>query len=199
MLVVQFIVSLSPRGLGGRAVLLPASGRVREGLARIVLLAFLMFLSARLVAAQATVEYGHAVAAAGSNLAGLAKAIDSTLSSVKKPDSTLTPDKKSGAVPPSEEASRVANRRALEQHAGKDGAKLTLKSVPGKASVTIDGKSVGLTPLILTLAPGAYKVEMLGPRMEFGKLQVNLRAQETREVELPLSPAPQYPTHVWLR
>jgi hypothetical protein len=199
MVVVQFIVGVSPRGLSGRTVLLSARGRVSKGLPRIVLLAFLMFLSARLVAAQATVEYGHAVATAGSNLAGLAKAIDSTLSASKKPESTLTPDRKSGAAPPSEEAFRVANRRALEQRAGKDAAKLTLKSVPAGASVNIDGKLVGLTPLILTLAPGAYKVEMLGPRMEFGKLQIDLRAQETREVELPLSPAPRYPTHVWLR
>jgi hypothetical protein len=172
---------------------------VLKGPLGIVLLALLIFLSARPAAAQAAAEYGNAVAGAGTNLTGLTKKIDSTVSPDKKPGSTLLPDKKSGSAAPTGEALVAANRRALEQRAGKDAAKLTLKSMPAKASVRIDGKTVGQTPLLLTLAPGTYKVEMEGPRMEFGKQQVDLRPQETREVELLLSRAPRYPTHIRLQ
>lgn len=163
------------------------------------LLAVVEFLSARPAAAQGVVEYSHAVAGASTGVAGLSKNIDSALSQSKKLDSALSPDKKPALAPSTGEAAWVANQRALEQRAGKDAAKLTLKSVPAKASVRIDGKTVGQTPLLLTLAPGAYKVEMEGPRMEFGKQQVELRPQETREVKLLLSRAPRYPTHIRLQ
>jgi len=181
-------------------IVLPSARRaVLKGWLGIMLLAFLVFLSARPAAAQAAVEYGNAVAGAGTTLIGLTKKIDSAVYPGKKPGSTLPPDKKSASAPPTGEALVAANRRMLEQRAGKHAAKLTLKSVPVKASVRIDGKAVGQTPLLLTLAPGTYKVEMEGPRMEFGKQQVDLRPQETREVELLLSRPPRYPTHIQLQ
>jgi hypothetical protein len=65
--------------------------------------------------------------------------------------------------------------------------------------VRIDGKPVGQTPLLISLAPGVYKIEMEGPRMEFGKQQLNLSPNETREIELPLSAAPRYPSHIELQ
>ncbi len=182
-----------------QTVLLEVKRAVLNGPLAMVLLVFLIFLSARPALAQAAAEYGNAVAGAATNVAGLAKGINSALSPAKMPGSTLVPDKVSGPAPPTAEARDAANRRSLEKLAGKDAAKLTLKSVPAKASVRIDGKTVGLTPLLLTLAPGAYKVEMMGPRMEFGKQQVELRPQETREVELLLSRAPRYPTHIRLQ
>jgi hypothetical protein len=171
---------------------------VLNGLPEIVLMAFLVFLSAPRAAAQATVEYGHAIAGAGVNVTGLTKAINSALSPGKKLDSTPLPEKPSAVAPPIAENLDATNRQALEQHAGKDPAKLTLKSVPAKASVRIDGKTVGQTPLLLTLAPGAYKVEMVGPRMEQGKQLVELHPQETRELNLTLSSAPRYPSQIWL-
>lgn len=147
----------------------------------ITLLAFLVSLGAGPAAAQAAAEYGHAVAAAGA-------------SSTK-----AQPTKNAGiahlAVRAGEDP-EVANRRALEQRAGKDAARLTVKSVPTKALVWIDGKVIGHTPLLLTLAPGNYKIEMEGARMEFAQRQVNLLPQEAREVVLSLEA--HYPTHVRL-
>ena len=180
-------------------VLLPVTRAVLKGRPRIVLPAFLLFLSAHPAPAQTAAEYGNAVAGVGTSLTGLTKKVDSALSPGKKLGSTLPPEKKSGSAPPTGEPLDAVNRRALEQRAGKDAAKVTLKSVPAKASVRIDGKTVGLTPLLLTLAPGTYKVEMEGPRMEFGKQQVDLHPQETREVELRLSSAPRYPAHIRLQ
>jgi hypothetical protein len=170
-------------------------------------IALLVFLSAPSAAAQATIEYGHVAtgsANAGAGLAGLSKKINSSLS----------PDKKSASVPAShkgaagatgaeggrdESSVEEANRRALERSAGQDAAKLNFKSVPANAVVRIDGKPVGLTPLLMSLAPGTYKVEMEGPRMEFGKQQLTLGAKETRDIELRLSAAPRYPTHITLQ
>jgi len=190
---------ISQSVLATLTALLCARRALLKGLLGTALLAFLIILSARVAPAQAAAEYGNAVAGAGTGLTGLAKKIDSALPPGKKPDSSVSPENKPGTEPPTGEALIAANRRALEQRAGKDAAKLTLKSAPAKASVRIDGKTVGLTPLLLTLAPGTYKVEMEGPRMEFGKQQVNLRPQETREVELRLSSAPRYPTHIRLQ
>ena len=190
---------ISQHALAAQTVFVSVGCAILKGVPAIVLPAFLILLSAHPAEAQATAEYGHAVAGAAANVTGLAKQVDSALSTGKKPGSTLPPDKSSGAAPPTGAALVAANRRALEQRAGKDAAKLTLKSIPAKASVRIDGKTVGLTPLLLTLAPGAYKVEMEGPRMELGKQQVELRPQETREVELRLSSAPRYPTHIRLQ
>jgi hypothetical protein len=180
-----------------------------NGPARIAVLAFLVCLSARVVAGQGAAEYGLAVAGAATNVAGASKAIGPAVAAAVKSGSMVAPDKKAApaapvsvpavTVPFANATPDVANRQALEKLAGKDAAKLTLKSVPPKASVRIDGKDVGQTPLLLTLAPGHYKIEMTGPRMEFGTQQVELHPQETRELELPLSAAPKYPTQIWLR
>lgn len=164
-----------------------------------VAMALLVFLSARPAAAQATVEYGHAVTGASTGLAGVGKKINSALSPSKKPSSVLVPDKQPEGVTGTENSPADANRRALEKGAGQNAATLSLKSVPAKAEVRIDGKPVGQTPLLMSLAPGAYKVEMEGPRMEFGKQQLNLGPKETREIELRLSAAPRYPTHIQLQ
>jgi hypothetical protein len=86
------------------------------------------------------------------------------------------------------------NRRALEAKAGKDAAKVMLRSQPDGAWVLIDGKGVGKTPLLLILAPGVYKVEMHITQREPSQQRVDVLAKETREVLLTL-PA-RYPTHV---
>ena len=187
------MLRISPTTLSARC----ANCKCMNGPAQIAVLALLVCLGARVAAAQGSAEYGLAVAGAASNATGVAKTIGPALSSVAKAASTVPPDKKSLAAPPASIAPDAANRKALEKRAGKDAAKLTLKSVPPKASVRIDGKTVVQTPLLLTLAPGKYKIEMTGPRMEFGTKQVELRPQEARELELPLSAAPQYPTQIW--
>lgn len=164
-------------------------------------IALVLFLSCP-AAAQAAVEYGHVATGSSVSSAGLGKLsnkIDSVLSPDKKPGSVQTIDKQPQAATATESNPAEANRRALEQGAGKDAAKLTLKSAPAKAMVRIDGKPVGQTPLLISLAPGAYNIEMEGPRMEFGKQQLNLGPNETREIELPLSAAPHYPSHIDLQ
>lgn len=164
-------------------------------------IALVLFLSCP-AAAQAAVEYGHIATGSSAGSAGLSKLsnkIGSVLSPDKKPGSVQTVDKQPGVATATESNPADANRRALEQVAGKDAAKLTLKSAPAKAMVRIDGKPVGQTPLLISLAPGVYKIEMEGPRMEFGKQQLNLSPNETRELELPLSAAPRYPSHIELQ
>jgi hypothetical protein len=95
------------------------------------------------------------------------------------------------------EGAEAANRKALEDQAGKNAAKLMLRSVPDKSSVRIDGKPVGNTPLLLIVQPGVYVVEMEGgPRMAYGRRQVDLLPKEAREVVLDLQP--RYPTLIRL-
>jgi hypothetical protein len=152
------------------------ASRWRSGLVR---LALAVCLGAGNAAAQAMVEYGGAIAHAGVSSAGAGKAA----SAQQQPMRTVV-----DAV--------AANRRALEARAGKDAAKLTLRSAPTSAWVWIDGKEIGMTPLQLVVAPGVYKVEMKGRQMDFGRKQVDLHPKETREVLLTLEPL--YPTHVQL-
>ncbi len=158
--------------------------------ARLILL---VCLGAASAAAQAAAEYGGAVASAGVRA-----------SAIRFPKIEFP------AIPPSKSASTVhltapptgptvdveaANRKALEASAGKDAAKLRLRSTPGSARVRIDGKPVGRTPLVLVVAPGAYNIEMESAGAELTRSQVNLLPQETREIEaLQL----RYPTKVQL-
>jgi len=95
------------------------------------------------------------------------------------------------------EAAEAANRKALEDQAGKNAAKLMLRSEPDKSSVRIDGKPVGKTPLLLVVRPGVYVVEIEGgPRMSYGRQQVDLLPKEAREVLVELQP--RYPTSISL-
>jgi hypothetical protein len=89
------------------------------------------------------------------------------------------------------------NRRNLEQRAGKDAAKLLLKSVPSEALIHIDGMVVGRTPLVLTVPPGKYKVEMRGQREETGERLIGLLPNETQELTLSL--ASRYPASISVR
>jgi hypothetical protein len=96
-------------------------------------------------------------------------------------------------VPPLDQT----NRRALEQRAGKDAAKLLLQSVPSGAEISIDGMFVGRTPLLLIVPPGTYKVEMRGQRAEYGERLVGLFPNETQQLVLTL--ALRYPAKITLR
>ena len=89
------------------------------------------------------------------------------------------------------------NRKALEQRAGKDAAKLDLQSVPSDALVYIDGSLVGRTPVQLILAPGEYKVEMNGAHEEVGERMVGLLPNETQQLALTLES--HYPARITLQ
>jgi len=97
--------------------------------------------------------------------------------SVATPVSTFTP----ASLP-----ADVTNRKALEQRAGKDAAKLVLQSVPSNALIYIDGMFVGRTPLLLIVPPAKYKVEMHGQRDGFGERLIGLLPKETQQLTLTL-------------
>ncbi len=139
--------------------------------------------------AQATVEYGSATSAMGSAAAKT------------KPGPVFSPpavrsDKSTHLPLPKDPTPDLTNRRALEGRAGKDAGKLLLRSVPSDAGVWIDGLFVGKTPLMLVLAPGNYRLEMRGARMEFGEQRIPLRPRENRVLVMNLTP--RYPARVHL-
>ena len=162
---------------------------------------FLVSWSARPAAAQAAAEYGHLATGSSTALNALSKKLDPTLAPPKTsaPNMIVVPDTHSAVEPPSDKSIAAANLRVFQRNAGENAAKLSLKSAPANAVVRIDGKPVGETPLLMSLAPGTYRVEMEGPRMEFGKQQLTVGAKEAREIDLHLSAAPRYPTHIRLQ
>ncbi len=88
------------------------------------------------------------------------------------------------------------NRKALEQRAGKDAAKLLLQSIPSQAQIQIDGVFVGRTPLLLIIPPGKYNVAMHGPREQLGQRDIDLSPSATQQFTLKL--VPRYPSSVTL-
>jgi hypothetical protein len=143
--------------------------------------------------AMSTTRYGPIAQQSGTSLTG----------AVTQPSSAAAPkaDAPAGnastsfsqAGPPAD----VMNRKALEQRAGKDAAKLVLRSVPGEALIYIDGMYVGRTPLLLIVPPGKYKLEMHGQRDGFGERSVGLLPNETQQVALTL--AMRYPARISVR
>jgi len=101
-------------------------------------------------------------------------------------------DKSPHLLAPVVQQSEVANRKALEQKAGKRPGKLLLRSIPTGAQVWVNGMFVGHAPLLMILAPGKYQVELRGQRMEHAARAVDLLPDETRTVSLALSI--RYPT-----
>lgn len=151
-----------------------------------------LFCDAQVVKAQAVAE----TAGATSVSATTAAAVSKTLSFPAAP----TSDNKTGSQhlqASSGSPPQVVNRRALEEHAGRDAGKLLIRSTPPTSQVWIDDKFVGSTPMLLVLAPGKYRVSFRGPRMEFGERAVDLLPRETRDLALTLSA--HYPTRVTVR
>lgn len=154
--------------------------------------------------AQAAAEYGGAT----SSMAGSISSIN-LMNKVKFPDtaqqkgSVLMSQPSKGSKENSKyifesmkQGSVSANRKVLEEHAGKNAAKLMLRSTPTEASVKIDGKLVGKTPLLLVLAPGRYDVALYGKRMDQAEQKIDLLPKETREFVLPLKQL--YPSEVMI-
>ncbi len=163
----------------------------------------LLLLASSCAYAQAAVEYGGATSGiagsiSGTNLMKNVKFPDT--SSGSKPSVLMTqPSGDSGVnknyiYDSMKQGSVAANRKELETHAGKDAAKLMLRSNPSQAEVSIDGKPVGKTPLLLVLSPGQYDVVMNGKRMDHAEQKIDLLPKETREFLLPLKQL--YPTTV---
>ncbi len=141
--------------------------------------------------AQSTVE---AAGATSASAAAATKAKTLGWPSITLPEGKgKSPHLAASSGPPSD----VANRRALETQAGQNAGKLLLRSVPSTAQVWIDGAFVGNSPMLLLLAPGKYRVELRGQRMEYAVRVVDLLPRETREITLTL--AVRYPTRASVR
>jgi len=185
---------------GEVAIRMPAAGdprkRFRISIARLfawpqrmLLLFGIMTMSSGLLRPQAAAEYGGAVSKSGT-AAVSAPRVALPADATKAGNLAHLPARNG-------QASEEVNRRAFESRAGKDAAKLMLRSLPGKGVVRIDGKPVGKTPLLLVLAPGVYKIAIDGERMSSAEKQVDLLPHETREVVVSLES--RYPARLQLR
>jgi PEGA domain len=165
----------------------------------------LLILASSCAYAQGAVEYGGATSGIAGSIAGtnLMKNVEIPDTSGSKPSVLMTqPSGNSGVnknyiFDSMKQGSVAANRKELETHAGKDAAKLMLRSNPSQADVNIDGKPVGKTPLLLVLSPGQYDVVMNGKRMDHAEQKIDLLPKETREFMLPLKQL--YPTSVEIK
>jgi hypothetical protein len=147
------------------------------------------FSCSRSANAQALAETAGATSVSGGTTAAVAKTLNFPASKSEAALAT-SPHLQASAGPPPQ----VVNRRALEEHAGRDASKLLIRSTPPSSQVWINDKFVGNTPMLLVLAPGKYRVSFRGSRMETGEQSVDLLPRETRELALALSA--HYPTRV---
>lgn len=157
-------------------------------LQRFALLSLALVAVCGVARGQAAAEYGGA-ASVSSTTAASSKSV-----MVPAPGKPADPKASAHLVIPSGPPPEVANRKALEQSAGQEAAKLLLRSTPSRAQVWVDGKFVGNTPLLLIVAPGKYQVEVRGQRLESARQTVALLPRETREVALKMTVL--YPTAV---
>jgi PEGA domain len=164
-------------------------------------LVLLLALSTACAFAQAAAEYGGAMSGISGSMSGMNIMKDAKFPSTSKSNVIMSkPSGQNGSKFIDDsmiDGSVEANRRALEDKAGKDAAKLMLKSTPSDAYVRINGKIVGRTPLLLVVPPRQYKLTMDGTRMEHAERDVDLLPHETREYSLTLKPL--YPTQVQIQ
>jgi len=156
---------------------------------RVAVLVGLLVLGAHDARAQAMAEAG--MATSRSSVAG---------ASALAPPPVMTPP-----APPVKSAHLAArtgappdqtNRRDFEGNAGEKAGKLLFRSTPSGAEVFINGLVVGRTPLLMTIAPGKYTVEMRGARQESGRSVIGLLPNETQTVLIKLNP--RYPSSIQL-
>lgn len=138
-----------------------------------------------------TIPTGHAATSSGVAAAGVQVLPEPSLPHPGKESNPASLPARQGPSPDE------ANRKALEQQAGKDAAKLILQSVPSGAMTYLDGTFVGRTPLQLIVPPGKYKVEMRGNLEEFGERLVGLLPNETQQQTIEL--AVRYPAKISTR
>jgi len=100
-------------------------------------------------------------------------------------------------VASSKTAELESNRQALEAKAGPDGARLLVRSTPSQAQVWINEKPVGMTPLLLIVPAGKYRMELRGTRQEHAQQDLAILPKETQEIFVKLEV--HYPTRVVIR
>lgn len=173
--------------------------------APLCLLCLAVFTTYQASWAQDTVEYAGSTSSAAAKTAGLAN-----VPKANAPKWSITLPKAGSAVAPSGQGKgssylriptgppeEVVNRRALEKKAGKDAAKILLRSNPNGARIWLNGAFVGTTPILLIVPPGKYRVKMSDDRLDSAEQEIGLLPREIRDVLLHL--AVYYPTHVSIR
>jgi len=121
----------------------------------------------------------------------------SNVSSNPAPATNASPAASTHIVASMRGQSVESNRQALEFKAGKDGARLLIRSTPSQAQIWIDDKPVGTTPLLLIIPPGKYTIELRGTRQETAKQELALLPREVRELAVKLEQ--RYPSRVVFR
>jgi hypothetical protein len=156
--------------------------------------ALLALSAARPACAQATAEAAATTSSAGVTTSQVSKSKLLPPGAIITSTAVLTaPQPQSGSPgsphliahdgPPAEET----NRKALEEQAGSDAAKLLMRSSPSGAQIFINDSFVGHTPLLMMLAPGKYKIEMRGQRDDTAQRTLGLLPHDTQEVMLKLT------------
>jgi hypothetical protein len=146
----------------------------------LALVAFVASLMASPCRAQAAAE---AAAATGAASVSAGSSRPAAPASRKSASTSSSPHLSASDAPSVDEA----NRKNLEEHAGRNPGKLMLHSTPNGAQIYVDGLYVGHAPLLLLLAPAKYKIEMRGARQESGLRTITVAAGETQEIVVTLS------------
>lgn len=135
---------------------------------------------------QAAVEYG---AAASRSAAMGAKAGSSMRSSIRT--NSRQPTARGKLVipgPPSKNIETVMeeNRQKLAEGSKSGGGSLQVDSNPSKATVSVDGNPVGMSPMELKLPEGKHLVELSHPRFDTWYMQVTVSPNESTSVTAQL-------------
>ena len=167
-----------------------------------LLLSFLAMLAgATSSRAQDTVEYGSAAASSSAKTASIGKVLKPATavmpSASKSAPANSSKTGSSYLTIPTGPPADVVNRMALEKKAGKDAAKMLLRSTPSGARIWVNGEFVGSTPLLLIVPPGKYRIKMADSRLDSAQQEFGVLPHETREIMLPLKV--RYPASVSIR
>lgn len=170
--------------------------RLRRRAPQVLMICVSIFL-AHQCWAQDTVEYGSAASSAAAKMAAAANGTKWTTNIPKDSNRAGTTARNASSpylIAPLGPAADVVNRRALEEKAGGDAARMLLRSEPSGARVWVNGAFVGMTPILLIVPPGKYQIKVADDRSDHGEQTVGLLPHATREVVLRL--AAHYPTRV---
>jgi hypothetical protein len=78
------------------------------------------------------------------------------------------------------------NRQKLETASKAGGGTVQVESTPAKATVSVDGSPVGVSPLELKLPEGKHLVELAHPRFDPWQMEVTVTAHESTSVTAQL-------------
>lgn len=135
---------------------------------------------------QAAVEYGAAASRSTAMGAQAASAMrSSTRTTPRQPAARggLTPP---GPVSKNLETVMAENRQKLENASKAGGGTVQIESTPAKATVSVDGNPVGVSPLELKLPEGKHLVELAHPQYAPWQMEVTVTAHESTTVTAQL-------------